>query len=308
MRWALLAYVCVGASGVAREYEMDVAGCTPRTFSLNDLKRLLESQRTVWEEFGTERPWWSVLSSEEYDGQNLSTTAAVDFYATGAAAVYDALQAVDFAVFGGDAAARASSPHLVPWGGGAVGGVALDFGCGVGRLAAALATKFSTVICVDHSATHLDVARTSIARLHPSRSNRVVFVPTEAAGLEAAEAGVDFALSLLTLQHAVPQVQVAALEHMCDALRVGGLGYAQLLTFYEGSPYVQADCDPARAIGEPGMHLHFLPLAEATRHLAERGCAVLATSRCDGHVRIPNRNSESHCVTFAKLPTRRPEI
>mmetsp|Transcript_17137 Transcript_17137/g.58663 ORF Transcript_17137/g.58663 Transcript_17137/m.58663 type:complete len:261 (-) Transcript_17137:24-806(-) len=203
---------------------------------------------------------------------------------------------------------RASSPHLVPWGGGAVGGVALDFGCGVGRLAAALATKFSTVICVDHSATHLDVARTSIARLHPSRSNRVVFVPTEAAGLEAAEAGVDFALSLLTLQHAVPQVQVAALEHMCDALRVGGLGYAQLLTFYEGSPYVQADCDPARAIGEPGMHLHFLPLAEATRHLAERGCAVLATSRCDGHVRIPNRNSESHCVTFAKLPTRRPEI
>ena len=31
------------------------------------LQEVVESQRTVWEDLGVMRPWWSVLSAEEYD-------------------------------------------------------------------------------------------------------------------------------------------------------------------------------------------------------------------------------------------------
>ena len=48
------------------------------------------------------------------------------------------------------------------------------------------------------------------------------------------------------------------------------------------------------------MQLHFLPLDEATRHLAERGCIVFEVEPCDDHVSIPDRASTAHCVTFAK--------
>lgn len=41
---------------------------------------------------------------------------------------------------------------------------------------------------------------------------------------------VDFVLSLLALQHMVPQLQIAALEHLCDALAPSGIGFIQLLT------------------------------------------------------------------------------
>ena len=41
---------------------------------------------------------------------------------------------------------------------------------------------------------------------------------------------VDFVLSLLAMQHMIPQLQIAALEHICDVLSASGLGFVQLLT------------------------------------------------------------------------------
>ena len=56
-----------------------------------------------------------------------------------------------------------------------------------------------------------------------------------------------------------------------------------------------------RALEEPGMQLHFLPLAEVYYHLRIRGCSVLDKQRCDDHVFVPGRDSTAHCVLFAKL-------
>ena len=63
-------------------------------------------------------------------------------------------------------------------------------------------------------------------------------------------------------------------------------------------------CFRLRAVAEPDMQLHYLPLLEARRHLSERGCAVLATEACDDFVAIPGRDSTSHCLIFAKLADR----
>jgi hypothetical protein len=61
--------------------------------------------------------------------------------------------------------------------------------------------------------------------------------------------------------------------------------------------------DSRRAIEEPGMQLHFLPLHEANRHLALRGCTVLSTKPCDDHVAVPGRASTAHCIVFTRSAT-----
>lgn len=205
------------------------------------------------------------------------------------------------------------------------------------------------MICCDHSAEHLAVTKRTLEERYPTEAGRIEYVRTASAGAELLGNRVDFSLSLLSLQHAVPQLQVAAVEHLCDILAPGGLGHVQALTHYDPAPYarggvspsargagrdglrrvagslyaaaraegpdastrvaekmraestsaqVQVDCDPALAIQEAGMQLHYLPLAEIERHLEYRGCAVLSKRRCDDMVAIPGRNSSSHCLTF----------
>lgn len=269
---------------------MALAGCSNQTYDMSDLATIAGSQRGVWEELGSVVPWWSVLSAPEFDGTNsLSNDKIQKFYATGEEAVAKALARTS--KIARDHGARAV------WSGGGIGNVAIDFGCGVGRLARALAGRFASVYCVDHSTAHLGLAAKSIQGREASRLH---YVATSQAGAEIVNEDADFVLSLLSLQHMVPQLQVAALEHLCDALRVGGLGRVQLLTGYSDSPYVERDCDWRLAVEERGMQLHFLPLDEATRHLAERGCIVFEVEPCDDHVSIPDRASTAHCVTFAK--------
>lgn len=275
----------------ARQYTMAVPGCSNQTYDMTDLETIAQSQRGVWEELGTVVPWWSVLSAPEFDGTSqLSEDKMRAFYATGEHAIVKAL--VRTATIAKAHGTRAA------WSGGGSGATAIDFGCGVGRLAQALARRFTNVVCVDHSTAHLTIAAKSITGREASRLH---YVATSKAGFEIADARADFVLSLLSLQHMVPQVQVAVLEHLCDALNVGGLGRAQLLTGYTNSPYIERDCDWRLAVEERGMQLHFLPLMEATRHLSERGCLVLAEEPCDDHVSIPDRASTAHCVTFSKL-------
>ena len=57
--------------------------------------------------------------------------------------------------------------------------------------------------------------------------------------------GIDFALSLLTLQHMIPQLQIAVIEHLCDALAPSGLGFIQLLTGLDTSALVTSASKPS---------------------------------------------------------------
>jgi len=171
----------------------------------------------------------------------------------------------------------------------------------------------------------LQVTRRTLDLQYPKEARRVLLIPTNYATVCATRtrcslcdfilqvgqeligilgaARADLVLSLLSLQHMIPQLQVAALEHLCDVLAFGGFGFVQLLTGYTPSPYVDADCNPSRAIEEPGMQLHFLPLHEANRHLALRGCTVLSTKPCDDHVAVPGRASTAHCIVFTRSAT-----
>jgi trans-aconitate methyltransferase len=82
-------------------------------------------------------------------------------------------------------------------------GVALDYGCGVGRLTRPLSERFQQVIGVDISSAMLEEARRNLAdrpnvsyELASSQSNRPV----------------DFVLSKIVFQHIPPRAALRTLE------------------------------------------------------------------------------------------------
>ena len=65
---------------------MALRGCSNQTYDMSDLATIAGSQRGVWEELGNVVPWWSVLSSPEFDGTNqLTDDKITKFYDTGEA-------------------------------------------------------------------------------------------------------------------------------------------------------------------------------------------------------------------------------
>lgn len=98
----------------------------------------------------------------------------------------------------------------------------------------------------------LQVTRRTLDLQYPKEARRVLLIPTNYATVCATRtrcslcdfilqvgqeligilgaARADLVLSLLSLQHMIPQLQVAALEHLCDVLAFGGFGFVQLLT------------------------------------------------------------------------------
>jgi len=272
-----------------RLYDIRIDGCHDRNVTLLELGEVLKSQERYWHRVGEREPFWSVLSSPDYASKRqLNLNDMTSFYQSGEDVINQILLDVAHVL-----------KDSVVWFGGGLGNIALDFGCGVGRLSAALIHRFLSVVCIDHSQSHLDTMMTlNHRRILPLHSK---FAGAEIEHFNQKEhGGADFAVSVLTLQHMIPELQAAAIEHLCDALAIGGAAYIQTLTFYTDAPYIAARCDPNRATLEPGMHLHYLPLDEIKRHLQLRSCSVLTHQLCDHFVSIPFRNSTSHCVVFVK--------
>jgi ubiquinone/menaquinone biosynthesis C-methylase UbiE len=105
--------------------------------------------------------------------------------------------------------------------------VALDFGCGVGRLSQALAEHFDRVIGVDVSAPMLRRAA-ELAADCPVR-DRLDFRLNERADLAMlADASVDLVYSSLVLQHLPKPLAADYLGEFVRVLRPGGLAVVQV--------------------------------------------------------------------------------
>jgi ubiquinone/menaquinone biosynthesis C-methylase UbiE len=106
--------------------------------------------------------------------------------------------------------------------------VALDFGCGVGRLTRALASRYDEVIGVDISPSMIAQAR----RLHAHLSN-VRFVENAQKHLHfLADASVDLVYSVITLHHIPTDMQLAYIREFLRVLAPGGLVVFQIATGY----------------------------------------------------------------------------
>jgi SAM-dependent methyltransferase len=167
----------------------------------------LERLRRVWNELGADDPLWAILSQREKRGGRWDEA---EFFAAGEAEVA-AIEAM---------CAGLARPHARR--------LALDFGCGVGRLTRALASRYTDVVGVDISPSMLDRARALNAHIPNMR-----FVENVHSRLDfLADASVDFIYSTITLHHIPPALQRAYIGEFARALAPGGVAVFQIVSGY----------------------------------------------------------------------------
>jgi FkbM family methyltransferase len=179
------------------------AAATPNRTTSTELERL----RRVWQTLGRDDPLWAVLSQADKRGGRWD---ADEFLATGRAEI--------------DVQLAALAPSGYPRG----RELALDFGCGAGRLTRALAAHFERVIGIDVSASMIATARAlnrdvANAEFRENASARIEHI---------ADASVDFVFSHITLQH-IPAALAAG--YVTEFFRILAPGGAAVFQFVDDS-------------------------------------------------------------------------
>lgn len=164
----------------------------------------LEQLRKVWQTLGREDPLWAVLSHADKRGGRWDPE---EFFATGRAEIDTHMQFL---------ASCHWPDHRA---------LALDFGCGAGRLSRALAAHFERVIGVDLSASMIETARTLNAdvanvEFHENPSPRLDGI---------ADASVDLVYSNMTLQHIPARLAAGYVAEFFRVLAPGGVAVFQFV-------------------------------------------------------------------------------
>ena len=164
----------------------------------------LERLRRVWQSLGGDDPLWAVLSHAD---KRRGRWQSDEFFATGRVEIDSQLAALEAS---GYPRARA---------------LALDFGCGPGRLSRALARSFTAVIGVDVSASMIATARA----LNGDVAS-IEFRENASARLQGvADASVDFVFSHITLQHIPATLAAGYVEEFFRVLAPGGVAVFQFV-------------------------------------------------------------------------------
>ncbi|MEO5625136.1 MAG: class I SAM-dependent methyltransferase [Dokdonella sp.] len=166
----------------------------------------LERLRRVWQTLGRDDPLWAVLSHAD---KRSGRWQREEFFATGQLEV--------------DVQLAALAPSAFP----RARALALDFGCGAGRLSRALAEYFTQVIGVDVSSSMIAIAR----ELNADIAN-IEFRENASSRIDGiADASVDFVFSHIVLQH-IPQA--LALGYVAEFFRVLAPGGIAVFQFVNG--------------------------------------------------------------------------
>jgi SAM-dependent methyltransferase len=180
-------------------------------------RELLRLQ-SVWEEQARADPLWAVLSEPNLAGRRWDLDR---FLATGRQSVTSSL--ARFGELGG------SLPHR---------DLAVDFGCGVGRLSQALAAEFDRVIGVDVSPTMVAVA--TRVNQYGDRVQYLLNEGTDLAGIPDRSASLAF--THITLQHMPPTLARRYLVELLRIVRPGGGLIFQVPSHY-AETYLHPDRD-----------------------------------------------------------------
>lgn len=210
--------------------------------------------RQYWDRAALTNATWYVDTSQRYDAPDMDR-----FFADGRTVVAQALD---------------DHEHLLPG-----HGLAVDVGCGVGRLSRALAERFDAVVGVDVSPEMVARARELVP------DPRVRFEVGDGASLRPVDTGTaDLVLSFVVFQHIPdPDVIAAYVREAGRVLRPGGLLVFQWndlpgsrrWAFAREVRHTLARAGLARARHRGRTHREFLgsrvPLARVRRMLAEAG-------------------------------------
>lgn len=158
----------------------------------------LKDVQENWNKFGEDDPLWGILAwpGKEDGGWDLES-----FFNTGEQEIADVLA------------------YVQGLGVALVRNVALDFGCGVGRLSQALAVHFDQVHGVDISSAM--IAKAQELNRHGERCQ---YHLNDRDDLRLfADNSFDFIYSNITLQHMPPRFATAYMQEFCRVLKPGGI-------------------------------------------------------------------------------------
>ncbi|HZZ68022.1 MAG TPA: class I SAM-dependent methyltransferase [Phenylobacterium sp.] len=149
-----------------------------------------------WRQLGATEPYWGVLSHPDFRTENITPEKVEEFYRSGPFHIGPIAEDLK--------ALTGAYPS----------GRALDFGCGVGRLAEAMTAYADQVTGLDISPGMLALAR--------ARGSKVTYVDTLPAG------PFDWINSFIVFQHIPPDRGLAILKDLLDRLALGGVISLQL--------------------------------------------------------------------------------
>jgi SAM-dependent methyltransferase len=221
-----------------------------------------------WRLLGQTEPYWGVISQPEFRRENVNDEAVERFYAGGRAQMAQLVERLE--------AATGVRP----------GGRALDFGCGVGRLAAAMCDYAETVTGYDISPGMLERARV--------RGGCVTYVDA------LPEGPFDWINSYIVFQHIEPQRGLELIEALMARLAPGGHVALQLTIWRDARHPAPAAPPPAPAgwrrwlgrasEGPPGpppgtIMMYDYDLSQVLKRLHSVGCGEMKLFHTDhgGH-------------------------
>ncbi|MET0257944.1 MAG: class I SAM-dependent methyltransferase [Methylobacterium sp.] len=220
------------------------------------------SSDAIWQRYGESDPYYGVLTLDAYRKDNIGANRDA-FFASGERSVEQVLAQVEAAV------------------GPVRRGHAVDFGAGVGRLSLPLGRRFARVSSVDISPGMLrelqsNATAQGVSNLMPRTRVDEVAEP------------IDFAMSLIVLQHIDPQRGRDVILGLADRLAPGGVlaldvpimsrrsrGWHLVRRLRDRLPFAQTVWNRLR--GRPahdgGMQMNLYPVNEITEALFARGMA-----------------------------------
>lgn len=203
-----------------------------------------------WEELGRLDPMWAILTEPAKYGGRWDEG---EFFASGRALV------------------AAIVEQLRAFGLPRQRGVALDFGCGLGRLTQAACNHFDRVTGVDIAASMIDGARQ-----RNRFGERCEYVHNTRPDLGfVADGSIDFVLSLLVLQHMRSELGQGYVAEFLRVLRPGGVAVFQ-------APYAGRDAAFETGVGDTVMEMYVTPKARVAELVAAARARLVVCRDDDG--------------------------
>lgn len=223
----------------------------------HSVTKILSHIEQIWTQYGMKEPHWSVVTTPAFRcdmiGRNLGA-----FYESGRMEVENLKRLL--------ARSNVSVDSLR---------VALEYGCGVGRVTRWLAHVFPTVYGVDISGTHL--AHASNYFRQEGVTNVQTILVNSVKDVESIPA-FDFLYSKIVLQHNPPPVIRVILDKLCGKLSEGGVGVVQIPTYCKGYSFrVESYIKSMEKLDR--MKMHVLPQPIVFDILARHRCRPREVSR-----------------------------
>ena len=195
-----------GNSGTSHLRKLLLKAVLPHSAFINDIvveRHLLKHDASAdWSRYAEDNPYFGVLSNPKYIGRSLNAEARNEFFASGHMHAEQLLNVL-----------RETFGEVQK-------GIALDFGCGVGRITQGLASHFKNVVGLDVAPGMLAEARRNAQTDHVDN----VEYNSSLDSHQLKARSYDLVHSYIVLQHIPVKVGEPIIAKLIECVREGGIG------------------------------------------------------------------------------------